>query len=42
MLYRFDVHDDRALVPAAAAPSGLAVGAPHALAAEEVLQTLRT
>ncbi|WP_242470735.1 HAD-IC family P-type ATPase [Thiocystis violacea] len=42
LLYRFDVHDDRALAPAAALPSGLAVGAPHALPAEEVLQALRS
>jgi magnesium-transporting ATPase (P-type)/uncharacterized membrane protein len=43
LLYRFDVHDDRVLAPAAAAvPSGLGVGAPHALATEEVLQALRS
>ncbi|WP_420826837.1 HAD-IC family P-type ATPase [Chromatium okenii] len=43
LLHRFDVHDDRALAPAApAVSSGFSVRMPHALAVDEVLQTLRS
>ncbi|WP_295429683.1 DUF599 family protein [uncultured Thiodictyon sp.] len=43
LLYRFDFHDDRAPVRAAAAPlAGLGVGAPHALPVAEVFAALRS